>query len=56
MHATGRVMDLETDKRDKPFFMRKQGLMMLWEISLVMKGKINLVVKSVFTKKNPCFI
>jgi hypothetical protein len=40
MHATSRAMYLETDKRDKLVFMRKQGLMILKEIVLVMRRKI----------------
>jgi len=46
MHTTGRETYLERDKRDQLVFTRKQGLVNLREISLEMRRKINVVVKS----------
>jgi hypothetical protein len=51
MNSTGRATYLETDKRDKLVFMRKQDLVTLREISLAMRLKSNPVVKREFTEK-----
>ena len=51
MHNTGRATYIETDKRNKFIFTRKQGLMTLREFSWAMRRKSNPVVESELKKK-----